>query len=64
MRKTLETLGFAVEGKGATLTVTAPSWRPDVHGPADIVEEVARIAGLDTVPSAPMPRPYGVARAY
>ena len=63
MRKTLETLGFAVEGKGATLTVTAPSWRPDVHGPADIVEEVARIAGLDTVPSAPMPRPYGVARA-
>jgi phenylalanyl-tRNA synthetase beta chain len=63
VRKTLETLGFAVDGKGATMTVTAPSWRPDVHGPADLVEEVARIAGLDTVPSAPMPRPFGVARA-
>jgi phenylalanyl-tRNA synthetase beta chain len=33
-----------------------------VHGSADIVEEVARIIGLDTVPSAPMTRPYGVSR--
>ena len=62
IRGTLERLGFAIEGKGATVKVTVPSWRPDVHGPADLVEEVVRIAGLDKVPSAPMPRPAGVAR--
>jgi phenylalanyl-tRNA synthetase beta chain len=62
IRGTLERLGFAVEGKGATVKVTAPSWRPDVHGSADLVEEVVRIAGLDNVPSAPMPRSAGVAR--
>ena len=43
--------------------VTVPSWRPDIHGAADLVEEVVRIAGLDKVPSAPMPRVSGVARA-
>ena len=43
--------------------VTAPSWRPDIHGAADLVEEVVRIVGLDKVPSAPMPRSRGVARA-
>ena len=56
IRATLTALGFAIEGKGATVKVTAPSWRPDVHGSADLVEEVVRIAGLDKVPSAPMPR--------
>ena len=43
--------------------MTAPSWRPDIHGAADLVEEVVRIAGLDKVPSAPMPRSRGVAAA-
>ena len=43
--------------------MTAPSWRPDIHGAADLVEEVVRIVGLDKVPSAPMPRSAGVARA-
>src|SRR5262245_59680253 len=62
MRRSLEALGFAVEGKSGTAKVTAPSWRPDVHGAADLVEEVVRIAGLDKVPSAPMPRVSGVAR--
>ena len=66
MRRTLEALGFAVDGKGGNkggkAKVTAPSWRPDIHGPADLVEEVVRIAGLDTVPSVPIPRPSGVAR--
>jgi phenylalanyl-tRNA synthetase beta chain len=33
-----------------------------MHGAADLVEEVVRIAGLDRVPSAPMPRRDGVAR--
>ncbi len=63
IRATLQALGFAIEGKGTALKVTAPSWRPDVHGPADLVEEVVRIVGLDKVPAVPMPRSAGVARA-
>ena len=42
--------------------MTVPTWRPDVHGPADLVEEVVRIAGLDRVPSVPLPRAQGVTR--
>ncbi|WP_425230979.1 phenylalanine--tRNA ligase subunit beta [Sphingomonas sp.] len=41
--------------------VTVPSWRPDIDGPADLVEEVIRIAGIDHVPSMPLDRPPGVA---
>jgi phenylalanyl-tRNA synthetase beta chain len=63
MRKTLDALGFVFEGKGPVYKVTAPSWRPDVHGPADLVEEVARITGLEQVPSTPLPRGRGVTRA-
>jgi phenylalanyl-tRNA synthetase beta chain len=59
----LGALGFALSGKGPVYQVSVPSWRPDVQGPADLVEEVARLAGLETVPSAPMPRGRGVARA-
>ncbi len=62
IRSTLEALGCAVEGRGANVKVTAPSWRPDIHGAADLVEEVVRIVGLDKVPSAPLPRTSGVAR--
>ncbi|MEJ7925902.1 phenylalanine--tRNA ligase subunit beta [Sphingobium sp. AN641] len=43
-------------------TITVPSWRRDVDGWADIVEEVVRIVGLDHVPSTPLPRAPGVAR--
>ncbi|HEX4894422.1 MAG TPA: phenylalanine--tRNA ligase subunit beta, partial [Hyphomicrobiaceae bacterium] len=64
VRRTLSELGFQIDGKGPRYEVTAPSWRPDVHGPADLVEEVARIAGLETIPSAPLPRlDGGVTRA-
>jgi phenylalanyl-tRNA synthetase beta chain len=62
IRGTLEALGFAIDGKGANVKVKAPSWRPDIHGPADLVEEIVRIAGLDKVPAAPMPRLSGVAK--
>ena len=41
--------------------VTVPSWRPDIDGPADLVEEVIRIVGLDDIPSVPLDRPPGVA---
>ncbi len=39
-----------------------PSWRPDVHGEADLVEEICRIHGLENVPNAAMSRPHDIAR--
>ena len=42
--------------------VRAPTWRPDVDGEADIVEEIARIHGYEHVPSTPLDREPGVAR--
>jgi phenylalanyl-tRNA synthetase beta chain len=64
MRKTLEALGFTFAGKGPAFQVTAPSWRPDIQGPADLVEEIARITGLQSIPSVPLPRlDTGVTRA-
>jgi phenylalanyl-tRNA synthetase beta chain len=56
-RDILDRLGFEREGDG----VKVPSWRRDVDGPADLVEEIARIEGLDRVPSTPLPRRDGVA---
>jgi phenylalanyl-tRNA synthetase beta chain len=53
----LTKLGFKVDGHGAMLRVTPPSWRRDVEGKADLVEEVARIAGYDALPSTPLPDP-------
>ncbi len=58
----LEKLGCELEEKGKGFKVTVPTWRPDLHGPADLVEEVVRIAGLDRIPATPMPRVDGVAR--
>ena len=60
--QTLENLGFKVTGKGQQVTVTAPSWRPDIDGPADLVEEVIRIVGLDKITPTPLTRPHGIAR--
>jgi phenylalanyl-tRNA synthetase beta chain len=58
----LTKLGFDVTGT-ETLKIMPPSWRSDVHGAADLVEEIVRIYGLDKVPAAPMRRPYAVAKA-
>ncbi len=55
----LERLGFGVD---ANWTVTIPSWRRDIDGTDDLVEEVVRIVGLDHVPSTPLPRAPGVAK--
>ncbi|WP_323038300.1 phenylalanine--tRNA ligase subunit beta [Gemmobacter sp.] len=52
-RATLEALGFALTGDMAA----PPSWRPDVLGEADLVEEVARIASLTKLEGKPLPRP-------
>ncbi|SON54141.1 Phenylalanine-tRNA ligase beta subunit [Hartmannibacter diazotrophicus] len=51
----LKMLGFWVSGMGDTVKVAVPSWRPDVHGKADLVEEVVRIAGVDRVKPTPLP---------
>ena len=59
----LERLGFVVEGDETHARVTAPSWRPDIEGKADIVEEIVRLYGVDNVPSTPLPRAEGVALA-
>ncbi len=59
-RATLTALGFVLDDKDMA---SVPSWRPDVQGPADLVEEVARIASLTKLEGKPMPREHaGVAR--
>ncbi len=58
----LTALGFSATGQGPTLEVWVPSWRPDVQGEADLVEEIARIASLSKLTGAPMTRTPGVAR--
>jgi phenylalanyl-tRNA synthetase beta chain len=55
-KRILTALGFYAAGTGDVVKVAVPSWRPDVHGKADIVEEVVRIAGLDRVPATEFPR--------
>jgi phenylalanyl-tRNA synthetase beta chain len=47
----LTAVGAEVAGDGGQLQVTPPSWRPDLTDPADLVEEVIRLAGYDDVPS-------------
>ena len=61
-RAILESLGFGVAGDGdADWRVTVPSWRRDIDGAADLVEEVIRIEGIDKVAPVPLPRTPGVA---
>jgi phenylalanyl-tRNA synthetase beta chain len=62
MKGILETLGFQISGTGDRVTVLTPSWRPDVEGKADLVEEIVRIAGLDRIEAQPLPRLAGIGR--
>ncbi|MBI3708360.1 MAG: phenylalanine--tRNA ligase subunit beta [Proteobacteria bacterium] len=55
----LAALGFAVavaQGGDGVLAVTPPSWRGDVQGEADLVEEIVRIHGYERIPAVPLPR--------
>jgi len=58
----LEALGFACKPHrlSGTITVSVPTWRPDVTIKADLVEEVVRIIGVDRVPVTPLRRAPGV----
>jgi phenylalanyl-tRNA synthetase beta chain len=56
MRGILSRLGFVMAGNGPVVKVAIPSWRTDVQGKADIVEEVVRIVGVDKVPMTPFDR--------
>jgi phenylalanyl-tRNA synthetase beta chain len=51
----LSKLGFVVEGSGPW-TAAVPSWRPDIVGEADLVEEVTRVFGFDHIPTTSLPR--------
>ena len=55
-RGILQRLGFVMAGNGPVVKVAIPSWRTDVQGKADIVEEIVRIVGVDKVPMTPFDR--------
>ncbi|MGZ4647792.1 MAG: phenylalanine--tRNA ligase subunit beta [Blastococcus sp.] len=55
----LGAVGCTVDAQGDLLAVTPPSWRPDLTDPADLVEEVIRLAGYDDVPSVLPTAPPG-----
>src|SRR5690606_35203729 len=53
-REILVRLGFGVKGEGSRFSVTVPSWRPDIDGKADLVEEVMRVHGVDQILPEPI----------
>ncbi|ABM14114.1 phenylalanine--tRNA ligase subunit beta [Mycolicibacterium vanbaalenii] len=59
VRKRLTQIGASVVVDGGTVTATPPSWRPDLRQPADLVEEVMRLEGLDVIPSVLPAAPAG-----
>ncbi|MEP0944614.1 MAG: phenylalanine--tRNA ligase subunit beta [Rhizobiaceae bacterium] len=58
----LSRLGFVVSGSGETLSVKVPGNRPDVHGKADLVEEIMRIRGINNIEPQPLPAMGAVGR--
>ena len=56
IERVLGRLGFAIADAGRHLKVTVPSWRADVEGKADLVEEIVRILGVDRIPATPFDR--------
>ncbi|MDR7033509.1 phenylalanine--tRNA ligase subunit beta [Mesorhizobium sp. BE184] len=56
----LKRLGFAPKGDGDRVDVTVPSWRPDVDGKADLVEEIMRMHGVDEIASQPLASHHAV----
>lgn len=56
MEATLVSLGFTLEKVVGGWNVTPPSWRADVEGEADLVEEILRINGYDNIPAVSLPK--------
>jgi phenylalanyl-tRNA synthetase beta chain len=56
VRRVLNKLGLHVAGEDNRVKIVPPSWRADIEGKADIVEEVVRIVGVDRVPFTPFDR--------
>ncbi len=56
MKRILSHLGFMVAGSGPVVKIAVPSWRSDVHGKPDIVEEIVRMVGVSQVPMTPFDR--------
>jgi phenylalanyl-tRNA synthetase beta chain len=55
----LQSLGFEVANeKNGICSISVPSWRPDVEGVVDIVEEIVRIYGFDKIPMLDMPKSF------
>jgi phenylalanyl-tRNA synthetase beta chain len=54
--RVLSRLGFVTAGADPVIKVAVPTWRPDVYGKADIVEEIVRIVGVDRIPMTPFER--------
>lgn len=61
-KEILTALGFSVIDGAGRWQVAVPSWRRDIDGAPDLVEEVTRITGFDAIESVPLPRTDGVAR--
>lgn len=59
-KEILEKLGCEVSADEDKFTVTRPTWRSDITGAHDLVEEVLRIYGYDKLPATALPRPNGV----
>ncbi len=55
-RAILEALGFATSEEGEGMHVVVPSWRSDIVGEADLVEEIVRVRGYDAIPAVSLPR--------
>ncbi len=55
IKTSLEALGFSVEAQGERWTVSVPTFRRDVTGEADLVEEITRIVGYDHIPATTLP---------
>jgi phenylalanyl-tRNA synthetase beta chain len=59
----LTALGFAVERlAGDNLAAEPPSWRGDIEGEADLVEEIVRVKGYDQIPAVPLDRDTALSR--
>lgn len=56
----LDKLGFVIGVSGEAISVSPPSWRWDIHGEADLVEEVLRIKSLDSIPAVSLPRDQAI----